>query len=456
MCKSRIGRLQTVLDFERVRRTAEHITDRTNKALLRLFSWFPMVSTLAIIISISAHIAQAHPGGLDGLGCHHDWTRGGYHCHSGELAGGYFQSYSEALQALNDLRNRPSSEVSPSNLTSENPSWNEAQSAWFFEELLASSVEELNEIFELPREIELAWETCGQANAFYESPGRIVFCKELIDAIVPGELGGEEVLRAVSSLLFILFHEFGHLLIDLLELPITGREEDAVDQLATLFFEEEPVLAMHAATFWLNYANRQRGRFVPMESFADEHGLDEQRFYNIACWTYGADPLVRGYVAQRLGLPEERAPLCEGEYRRMKSGWEQLLEKHLKNPLISKPGRNASGYWRFVEEMHDSDEQIRCTASGTLELWQIETRIFGASEQTGSCVIFGIPIESNAPATISTGEVTATGVTFDVAHCSYHGSFEDDERTVLSGSLTCTEEIGEHTIEITGTWHAVR
>ena len=36
---------------------------------------------LAIGFGLWAAIAQAHPGGLDGHGCHHDRKRSGYHCH---------------------------------------------------------------------------------------------------------------------------------------------------------------------------------------------------------------------------------------------------------------------------------------------------------------------------------------------------------------------------------------
>ncbi|MDR2819444.1 MAG: thermonuclease family protein [Desulfovibrio sp.] len=45
--------------------------------------------------------AFAHPGGLDGYGCHNDRKRGGYHCHRGPLAGQSFASQGEMLAALN-------------------------------------------------------------------------------------------------------------------------------------------------------------------------------------------------------------------------------------------------------------------------------------------------------------------------------------------------------------------
>ena len=37
-------------------------------------------------------------GGLDTYGCHHDRTRGGYHCHRGQFAGQHFSSKQEMLR----------------------------------------------------------------------------------------------------------------------------------------------------------------------------------------------------------------------------------------------------------------------------------------------------------------------------------------------------------------------
>lgn len=44
--------------------------------------------------------ADAHGGGLDGQGCHHNRKAGGYHCHRGPLAGQSFRSKSDATRML--------------------------------------------------------------------------------------------------------------------------------------------------------------------------------------------------------------------------------------------------------------------------------------------------------------------------------------------------------------------
>ena len=61
--------------------------------------------------------------------------------------------------------------------------------------------------------------------------------------------------------------------------------------------------------------------------FWDEHSFGKQRFYNILCVLFGADPeankhLVPGY------LPVARAARCPEEFRRKKKGWTLMLEQH--------------------------------------------------------------------------------------------------------------------------------
>lgn len=46
--------------------------------------------------------ANAHSGGLDSLGCHHNRKAGGYHCHRGNLAGQSFVSKGEAQKAMSN------------------------------------------------------------------------------------------------------------------------------------------------------------------------------------------------------------------------------------------------------------------------------------------------------------------------------------------------------------------
>ena len=56
---------------------------------------------IGVLAFLCAPLASfAHGGRTDSLGCHHNRKLGGYHCHSGQLAGRSFNSKAEALKAL--------------------------------------------------------------------------------------------------------------------------------------------------------------------------------------------------------------------------------------------------------------------------------------------------------------------------------------------------------------------
>ena len=59
---------------------------------------FFLILTLAVRVLPSG--VNAHGGGLDGYGCHHNRKLGGYHCHRGSLKGQTFATKTEMLKAL--------------------------------------------------------------------------------------------------------------------------------------------------------------------------------------------------------------------------------------------------------------------------------------------------------------------------------------------------------------------
>ena len=111
---------------------------------------------------------------------------------------------------------------------------NDFREARFLEDV----TEWLNGWIALPRDVSIGFEKCGEPNAYYHPESRSVsLCYELVedlDDALGGE-GGDEGAQAVSdALLFTTLHEVGHALVDVLDIPIAGREEDAVDQLAAV------------------------------------------------------------------------------------------------------------------------------------------------------------------------------------------------------------------------------
>lgn len=190
----------------------------------------------------------------------------------------------------------------------------------------------LNAIFVLPRDIGLRFAECGEANAYYDpNTQQISMCLELWQGLAETLEGQFEDDEATSDALAgafiaVVLHEAGHALVDVLEIPVTGREEDAVDQLAAWMLIEADdagsVLGA-AATYYTDDD-------VADDDFADEHSLNKQRYFNLVCWAYGSDPENRQDLIETWELPTARAERCEAEYAQLDRSWTRLLADHLR------------------------------------------------------------------------------------------------------------------------------
>jgi hypothetical protein len=150
-----------------------------------------------------------------------------------------------------------------------------------------------------------------------------------LPGITQYELGRE--IASIDG--FILVHELGHAFVDLFDLPITGREEDAVDGLATVFLVDAVKggadYAFYAARFFKLVAEN-RGR-LDESAFYDEHSLDAQRAYDIVCTVAGSTDAAFAEIRKRRILPDSRLQRCPSEYRQKTKAWRALLAPHLRS-----------------------------------------------------------------------------------------------------------------------------
>ena len=207
--------------------------------------------------------------------------------------------------------------------------------------LLEDNTEWLNSAYRLPHDIEVRGYECDEENASY-SKGRkvITICYELVDTVLSAghALYGDDLDTvdefAYNVLYGFMMHEVGHALIDAYGLPTTGMEEDAVDQFAALiqsrtYNEYDPydgtgrTMMLDMADWW-SYASE-----YTEPPHWDVHSLNEQRFYNLACYAYGADPEYNRGLLGLDYLPHSRAKTCQHEYERMSSSWDRLLDGYL-------------------------------------------------------------------------------------------------------------------------------
>ncbi len=198
-------------------------------------------------------------------------------------------------------------------------------------------VESLNKTIRMPRTVEIQLVDCGTINAFYDpSSRRIIVCYELLDyflSVFKGNVKSDAELgnAVIGATMFSFFHEAGHGLIHQLELPAVGREEDSVDQLATLILIAGGDAGVSMALSGAYWFQLQASKSEHQTPFWDEHAFDGQRFYNIMCLIYGSDPTKYSEFVSSGNLPADRAKRCPEEYTKIHKAWEKLLQPHLTN-----------------------------------------------------------------------------------------------------------------------------
>src|SRR5438128_800503 len=198
-------------------------------------------------------------------------------------------------------------------------------------------IDSLNERIALPFDIDIVFKKCDEPNAFYDDEThQITLCDELIEDyydLFSDKIKDKAKLDEVVSGVIIatLFHEMGHALIDVWNLPITGKEEDAADQFSNLILieemEEGEQMALDSALSLKLDADLAVGE---EKLYWDEHSLDEQRFYDILCMLYGHNPERYAYLVKDGLLPSERAGLCKDDYAKVKKSWQMLLAPFVK------------------------------------------------------------------------------------------------------------------------------
>ena len=166
---------------------------------------------------------------------------------------------------------------------------------------------------------------------------------------LPAKAGDDEnkqvELFVLGNTLFTLYHELGHALIDKFRIPVLGKEEDAVDGLATiLMLPDEPEEADETSDELILSAGdgyalaHERG--TPDElAFWDEHSMDLQRFAAVNCLVFGSDPEGFAELAQQIEMPEYEQQRCPETYQQTNDSWLTLLDQHFREDGDTRGGK---------------------------------------------------------------------------------------------------------------------
>ncbi|MFZ3183839.1 MAG: DUF4344 domain-containing metallopeptidase [Pseudomonas sp.] len=190
------------------------------------------------------------------------------------------------------------------------------------------------------------------------------------------QLSDEQLRFITANAEFTLLHEMGHMLINELQLPVLGREEDAADELGfigvfllygphkdQIFYSK----LVDVADYWRLEWQRPKPEQENVQVW-DSHSLDAQRFYNIACLAYGSDPDNLEWIIEATDLPAERAFYCDEEYTLALRSVNWLAERFRRAPGSGVQHRVQVIYERpKANLLHGMDMYHRVRKSGVLE-----------------------------------------------------------------------------------------
>jgi hypothetical protein len=139
-----------------------------------------------------------------------------------------------------------------------------------------------------------------------------------------------------GNLLFVVLHEMAHASITQMGLPVLGKTEDAADTFATLRLiragsDFSRRVLINAAKGWF-LADRRDRKMGDKVAFYDEHGLNQQRAYEIVCLMVGSDDEKFKDLAKETKLPEDRQDSCAGDYSNAAYSWDLVLKPHRRPP----------------------------------------------------------------------------------------------------------------------------
>lgn len=199
-------------------------------------------------------------------------------------------------------------------------------------------------------DIGIGFESCGEPNALFNPQrGAIILCSEFIELIVKIARNDKEFVMQLPKDAFaavidgliwgVFLHELAHAVIYTNNIPVTGREEDVADQFTVWFSvnfidPNQTPIVLPSIWFWsklakerdlISMSEQERQHFM-----SNEHSLDAQRVYNMACWVLGTGADHGAKTAQYARLPNERAQRCTSEYTQMDLGMKKNFKKYFK------------------------------------------------------------------------------------------------------------------------------
>ena len=141
-----------------------------------------------------------------------------------------------------------------------------------------------------------------------------------------------------------------------------GREEDAADLFSAYLLlqfspEDARKLILGVAFLGAKDAREAQKEGLSVKSFADEHGLPAQRYFNVLCMAYGEDPKTFADALTRGRLPKERAEGCADEYKQVQRAYNRLIRPYVSQKRARRV--RARRWFRFEADAPAADGKPR-------------------------------------------------------------------------------------------------
>jgi Putative metallopeptidase len=211
------------------------------------------------------------------------------------------------------------------------------------------TLEKLQELFSpvrLPIDLTLRTVECGGiSNAWYHQSG-VNVCYEYLNEIhqmMPTETTREGITPhdcMLGQTFYVFGHEMGHAIFDVLKVPIIGDAENGADHFSAYMMlqfgkSRAKDLITGAAYTYKKYVQGSQVS-APLAAFSDIHGAPAQRFYNMLCLAYGADPVLFAEFVEKDTLeylPKGRARNCKREYEQVTFAFNESIRPHIDEQL---------------------------------------------------------------------------------------------------------------------------
>jgi hypothetical protein len=178
--------------------------------------------------------------------------------------------------------------------------------------------------------------------SFFERSRRELARLKLLANASPAQL--DQI--AQNAMAFVLYHELAHGLVDVLDVPVVASEEQMADSFASVLAIVSgggEVVPLSAAA--VSEASSEAHGAPVLADYADEHGFDRSRAFDVVCLLYGSSPAKFSKLVEQGFLPSGRARICRFDYERTLRSWNRLLQPWLthRHGLVRVGAANPSG-----------------------------------------------------------------------------------------------------------------